>query len=101
MSSDGELQNIEPTTPCPGRPGLATRLTNALKHPGKVVSDQIQHRRSHSQVVADTAAAEQVKVAEAAKKLQLINDIAIIKLRLEQEMIKVRESKLLNSTLKL
>ncbi|KLO11499.1 hypothetical protein SCHPADRAFT_941984 [Schizopora paradoxa] len=91
MSSDVlvALQDAEQTAK---RPGLATRPANARKHPGKIVTDQIVHRRTHSQVVADAAAAEQAKEAEAARKLQLLNDVAIVKRRLELEMVETRRT---------
>ncbi len=68
------------------RPGLQTRASNAKKHPGRVITDQIRHRRSHSEVVADRIAAEEAQAIEAKEQLERIQAVALIRHRLEQEM---------------
>ncbi len=73
-------------------PGLQTRASNILKHPGRVITDQIPHRRTHSQVIADRAAAAELEAAEAEETLRRINKVAEIQLRLEKQMSSVRIS---------
>ncbi len=65
------------------RPGLRTRNT-------KVVTNQTRHRRTHSQVVADRAAAEQAKAEEAEERLRRISRVAEVHHRLEKQMESVR-----------
>lgn len=68
------------------RPGLQTRRSNTLKHPGRVVTDQIKHRRTHSQVLADRAAAEKAKAEAAEERRRRLRNVALIQYQLEQEM---------------
>ncbi len=83
MHSDGVDQDLTTLR----RPGLQTRPSNTLKHPGKVVTDQIKHRRTHSQVVAERALIEEKKSAEAAERYKRIREAAAIQLQLEVEMV--------------
>ena len=77
--------NVDDNLNTTQRPGLKTRAANATKHPGKVVTDLIIHRRSHSEVVAARAAAEEAKAAEAKEHLKKIKAIALIRHKLGQE----------------
>ncbi len=83
------MSNSDSGVPVILRPGLQTRASNTNKHPGRVVTDQIKHRRSHSEVVAARIAAEEAKAAEAKEQLKRIQKVALIRIRLEQEMNEV------------
>ncbi len=83
MNSADANVNQDPTTI-----GLQTRPSNAAKHPGKIVTDQIRHRRTHSEVVAERAAIQEQKATEAEEKLARIRQVAAIQLKLEDKMVR-------------
>ncbi|KLO17202.1 hypothetical protein SCHPADRAFT_937236 [Schizopora paradoxa] len=65
------------------RPGLRTRRGNASKHPGRVVTDLIQKRRSRSEAAAARKALAEAREKEAKEAEELIRQIEGLKLSLD------------------